>query len=72
MLGKPLVRFWEGLGCNFGMEEILWHRRETRRQTENTKLILQPGESPVYSNSPEKKSLHEVVLWEHCAKCRPA
>ncbi len=54
MLGKPLVRFCEGLECNFGMDEILWHRRETRRQTEKTNLILQPGESPAYSHSPEK------------------
>ncbi len=62
MLGKPLVRFWEGLECNFGMDEILWHRRETRRQTENTKLILQPGESPVYSNSPDIFAPVDVAL----------
>ncbi len=53
------------------MDEILWHRRETRRQTENTKLILQPRESPAYSNSPENTRLHEVVLREYYAKCRP-
>ena len=51
-MGKPLVRFREGLESNFGMDEIEWHRRETRRQTEKTNLILQPGESPAYSNSP--------------------
>ena len=69
-MGKPLVRFCEGLDGNFGMDEILWHRRETRRQTENTKRILQPGESPAYSNSPEikpvRKSLYgggEVPTW---------
>jgi len=31
------------------MGEILWHRRETRRQTEKTNLALQLGERPVYS-----------------------
>ncbi len=61
-MGKPLVRFCEGLECNFGMDEILWHRRETRRQTDKTKLILQPGESPVYSNSPEKGLPAEVAM----------
>ena len=32
------------------MEQILWHRRETRRLTLNTNLFLQSWESPVYSN----------------------
>jgi hypothetical protein len=31
------------------MAEILWHRRETRRQTEKTNFSLQPWKSPVYS-----------------------
>jgi hypothetical protein len=31
------------------MDEILWHRRESRRQTEKTNLILESWESPVYS-----------------------
>jgi len=26
-----------------GMEEIVWHRRETRRPTENTNIFLEPG-----------------------------
>ena len=31
--------------CSFtGMAEILWHRRETRRQMEKTNLSLQPEE----------------------------
>jgi len=50
-VGKPLVRFREGLECNVDRDDIVWHRRETRRQTEKTHLILQPGESPAYSNS---------------------
>ena len=33
----------------WAMGEILWHRRETRRQTENTNFALQFGECPVYS-----------------------
>jgi hypothetical protein len=37
-MGKPFVRFCEGLRYNWGMDEILWHRRETRRQTENTNV----------------------------------
>jgi hypothetical protein len=56
-VGTPLVRFCEGLDGNVGMDEIVWHRRETRRQAENTKRILQPGESPAYSNSPERGSV---------------
>jgi hypothetical protein len=31
------------------MAEILWHRRETRRQTEKTNFSLKPREAPVYS-----------------------
>jgi hypothetical protein len=31
------------------MVEILWHRRETRRQTEKTNFNLQRREKPVYS-----------------------
>ncbi|MGB5830725.1 MAG: hypothetical protein WBG92_01870 [Thiohalocapsa sp.] len=30
------------------MGEIVWHRRETRRQTEKTNLTLQLGERPIY------------------------
>ena len=39
-VGKLLVRFCEGLGYNWCMAEILWHRRETRRITENTNISL--------------------------------
>jgi hypothetical protein len=31
------------------MVEILWHRRETRRPTENTNFNLPAGKAPVYS-----------------------
>ena len=48
-VGNLLVRFCEGLGYNWCMAEILWHRRETRRQTANTNFSLQHRESPVYS-----------------------
>jgi len=38
------------------MGEILWHRRETRRKTENTNVALRSGECPVYSKKkPESK-----------------
>ena len=40
------------------MGDILWHRRETRRQTEKTNLILPFGEFPAYSK----------VTWQ----CSPA
>jgi hypothetical protein len=33
------------------MVEILWHRRETRRQTEKTKLNLKHWKKPVYSTA---------------------
>jgi hypothetical protein len=36
---KPFVRFCEGLRHNRCMAEIVWHRRETRRQTENTNVM---------------------------------
>jgi hypothetical protein len=38
---SSLVRFCEGMRYNWCMAEILWHRRETRRQTENTNVM--PG-----------------------------
>jgi len=39
-MGKPFVRFCEGVRHNWCMAEIVWHRRETRRQTENTNVRL--------------------------------
>jgi hypothetical protein len=38
------------------MVEILWHRRETRRQTEKTKLNLKHWKKPVYSTKSAKTS----------------
>jgi len=35
-----VVSLGEGLGSNGGMGEIRWHRRETRRPTENTNFTL--------------------------------
>jgi hypothetical protein len=52
-VGKPLVRFCEGQESNCGMEQILWHRRESRRQTEKTNMFLQPWKAPAYSKSQE-------------------
>jgi len=43
------VRFCEEPGTNRRMAEIMWHRRETRRQTENTNISLTDGEDPAYS-----------------------
>ena len=42
-MGNPLVRFWEGQEHNRDMEEILWHRRESRRPTEKTNFFLTAG-----------------------------
>jgi ferredoxin len=53
-VGKPLVRFCEGQEYNCSMDEILWHRRESRRPTENTNFVLQPREFPAYSKTQEK------------------
>ena len=33
------------------MDEILWHRRESRRQTENTNIVLTLWEPPAYSKA---------------------
>ena len=38
-----------GRVATWTMGEILWHRRETRRQTANGNLALKSGECPVYS-----------------------
>ena len=42
-MGNPLVRFWEGQEYDWYMEEIMWHRRENRRQTEKTNFFLSSG-----------------------------
>ncbi len=31
-MGKPLVRFCEGQEINRDVDEIMWHRRESRRK----------------------------------------
>jgi len=43
---SPVLR---GAGANWCMVAILWHLRETRRQTEKTNLNLQHRKKPVYS-----------------------
>lgn len=55
-MGNPLVRFCEGLGNNSGMDEILWHRRETRRPTEKTNIILKTGGGPSLLESVRRKA----------------
>ena len=42
------VRFCEEPGTSLSTTEILWHRRETRRQTEHTNFYLIEGENPAY------------------------
>ena len=46
-----------GAGTNWRMVEMLWHRRETRRQTEKTKLNLQTG-----SNLPTHPILNQRLI----------
>ena len=43
------VRFCEESRTNCRMAEIAWHRRETRRQTENTNFSLTDGKDSAYS-----------------------
>ena len=42
-----------------GMDEILWHRRESRRPTEKTNIVLELRETPAYSN---------LILSKRCRK----
>jgi len=43
------------------MGDMLWHRRETRRTTENTNFALQSGECPIYSKPrPSSEQLTET------------
>jgi hypothetical protein len=46
--------------------EILWHRWETRRQTEKTNLTLTSGEFPAYSNSLVKVDRTEIAVRVIC------
>jgi len=52
------------------MEEILWHRRESRRKTEKTNIFLQPREAPAYSKSWDAKGekgndeRRKIELWD--------
>ena len=48
-MGKPFVRFCEGWRHNRCRAEILWHRRETRRQTENTNIMPIARKASFYS-----------------------
>ena len=47
--GKTSMSGYAGAGANWCMVKILWHRRETRRQTEKTNLNLKHRKKPVYS-----------------------
>ena len=55
-MGNPLVRFWEGQENDGYREEILWHRRESRRLTEKTNFFLSSGSllSTHKANLPQK------------------
>jgi hypothetical protein len=49
MYGKSACPVLRGAGVNRSMDEILWHRRESRRRTEKTNIVLQLWETPAYS-----------------------
>src|SRR5499425_2671145 len=65
-MGKPFVRFCEGLRHNGCMAEILWHRRETRRQTENTNLTpTAPGDLSLLDKYSNLRSHGRLRLYHH-------
>ena len=43
------------------MGEILWHRRETRRQTEKTNFALTSGEFSAYSKTLAALPLTQII-----------
>lgn len=45
------------------MEEILWHRRESRRKTEKTNVFLQPWQAPAYSKGWEEEKVGVTWQW---------
>ena len=47
------------------MAEILWHRRETRRQTEKTNVSLKPREAPVYSTDLHRGKKRQLFTQGH-------
>ena len=49
-----------GAGSNWRKVEMMWHRRETRRQTEKTKLNLHHREQPAYS--PNSRALAPEII----------
>jgi len=51
-----------GRRFNCDMVEILWHRRESRRQTEKTNFDLQSREAPAYSKTQVPKYGHSIYL----------
>src|ERR687888_2385186 len=59
-MGKPFVRFCEGLRHNRCRAEILWHRRETRRQTENTNIMPIVRKASFYSTKTQTPHFRRV------------
>ena len=72
-MGKPLVRFCEGQGYNRDRDEILWHRRESRRQTEKTNLVLSHGSPLPTRKDGVPKGFEKATDTEHripaCRDC---
>src|SRR5262249_1785831 len=71
-MGKPFVGFCEGLRYNQCMAEIRWHRRETRRQTENTNIMPRAPKTSVYSTKTQTRldSRGYAPAITHASACR--
>lgn len=66
-------------GSDEGMDEIGWHRRETRRQTEKTNIVLEPrahrqqkaGEqNPPESEGTQGQNMRDVPEWGRVIKAK--
>src|SRR5262245_29645162 len=66
---KPFVRFCEGLRHNRCMAEIVWHRRETRRQTENTNVMPIALEGLLLLDKNWNAAIHRRLHAHHYLAC---
>ncbi len=53
------------------MDEIAWHRRETRRQTEKTNLVLELGSPPPTRQRQQLGPLETGLIMTHVADPNP-
>jgi hypothetical protein len=67
-VGKPLVRFCEGLECDPRYGSYIVAPPGNQADTEKTNRFLSRGESPSYSNSLESGALMKL----HCRVNNPS